>query len=162
MHHLVPLHLLYKSPLFFYFNVHFNSAKSKGYYGITRSMCGIFVKTCDFCMRVSKTPPSFSRRKTEFCKPIITSQFLHRCQVDLIDMGSVAFDGKRFLMRYVDLATAFQQMRPLSGKSAKEVVIHLFQIWCAFGAPSILQSDNGTEFLGEVIRLCSLWMGNQD
>jgi len=48
----------------------------------------------------------------------------------------------------------------LKAKSAKEVAWPLFKIFCRFGAPLILQSDNGKEFRNEIIKsLIELWPG---
>ena len=45
-----------------------------------------------------------------------------------------------------DHLTKFCHLRPLKSKEAKEVARNLFEIFCQFGAPVILQSDNGKEF----------------
>ena len=50
------------------------------------------------------------------------------------------------------------ELRALQRKSAFEVVAHLNEIFGTFGAPRILQSDNGREFVNNVVRnLLNFW-----
>ena len=50
------------------------------------------------------------------------------------------------------------QLRPLTSKRAEEVAKHLMDIFCIFGAPAVLQSDNGREFANRVVSdLKSMW-----
>ena len=48
--------------------------------------------------------------------------------------------------------TKFVIIRPLSSKRASEVAFQLLDIFLLFGAPAILQSDNGSEFTACVIK----------
>lgn len=53
----------------------------------------------------------------------------------------------------------FVQIHPLRTKTAVEVSNVLLDIFRRFGAPSILQSDNGRDFAKSVIaELCSKWL----
>ena len=75
-----------------------------------------------------------------------------RGQVDLIDYQSQP-DGKfKWLMHYQDHLVKYSVLRPLTCKRAAEVAIHSLDIFCTFGAPAILQSDNGREFCAEIIQ----------
>eukprot|EP00102_Acyrthosiphon_pisum_P007693 XP_003243096.1 PREDICTED: KRAB-A domain-containing protein 2-like [Acyrthosiphon pisum] len=79
-------------------------------------------------------------------------------QVDVIDFQSVP-DGKyKWILNYQDHNTKFIFLRPMESKRAIEVSTHLLSIFLTFGAPSILQSDNGREFVNCVIdKLKQLW-----
>ncbi|XP_025264624.1 KRAB-A domain-containing protein 2-like [Camponotus floridanus] len=78
---------------------------------------------------------------------LILSDYMNsRCQVDLIDMQSEPDKDYRFIMNYQDHLTKFTILRPLKTKTAEEVAYQLIDIFCLFGAPCILQSDNGREF----------------
>ncbi|XP_016659939.1 KRAB-A domain-containing protein 2-like [Acyrthosiphon pisum] len=82
------------------------------------------------------------RKKGILIKPIISREINSRCQVDL------------------DHLTKFTQLRPLKSKTAEEDAHHLLNIFLIFGAPNILHSDNGREFVNKVIsELCSMWDG---
>ena len=47
--------------------------------------------------------------------------------------------------------TKFVQLRPVKSKRAPEIAYQLLDILIIFGAPSILQSDNGREFVNSVV-----------
>jgi hypothetical protein len=70
---------------------------------------------------------------------------------DLIDMQSEPDGYYRFIMNYQDHLTKFTILRPLKIKTAEEVAYQLMDILCIFGAPFILQSENGREFSNKVI-----------
>ncbi|CAG4961256.1 unnamed protein product [Parnassius apollo] len=70
-------------------------------------------------------------------------------------------DGNfNFILVYQDHLTKFIQLRPLQSKTAEEVSKILLDIFCIFGSPSILQSDNGREFPNQVVEsLTQMWPG---
>ncbi|XP_041378891.1 KRAB-A domain-containing protein 2-like [Gigantopelta aegis] len=62
-----------------------------------------------------------------------------------------------YILKYVT-SQSFVILRPLSSKRAAEVAFQLLDIFLLFGAPAILQSDNGSEFTAQVItELKELW-----
>jgi len=75
-----------------------------------------------------------------------------RCQVDLIDMQSEPDGYYRFIMNHQDHLTKLTILRPLKSKTAEEVAYQLMDIFCMFGAPFILQRDNGREFANKIIQ----------
>ena len=82
------------------------------------------------------------------------------CQVDLIDMKSEPDGYYPFIMDYQDHWTKFTIHRPLKSKTAEEVAYQLMDIYCMFGAPFILQRDNGREFANKIIQnLADMWPG---
>ncbi|XP_041377319.1 KRAB-A domain-containing protein 2-like [Gigantopelta aegis] len=54
-------------------------------------------------------------------------------------------------MVYQDHLTKFCILRPLTSKRAAEVAFQLLDIFLLLGAPSVLQSDSGSEFIAHVI-----------
>ena len=59
---------------------------------------------------------------------------------------------------YQDHLTKFVQLRPVTSKRAPEIAYQLLDIFNIFGAPSVLQSDNGREFANSVItELSAMW-----
>ncbi|XP_073966897.1 SCAN domain-containing protein 3-like [Choristoneura fumiferana] len=127
------------------------SIKDKLY--IPKKAIEMFIKFCAVCEMKRSLP-----RKGIVTKPIISKDFNSRGQVDLIDFQSAA-DGKyKWLMNYQDHATKFLHLRPLASKKAAEVAFELLKIFLEFGAPLILQSDNGKEFTAHVIEeIVQLW-----
>ncbi|XP_045451043.1 KRAB-A domain-containing protein 2-like [Melitaea cinxia] len=74
-----------------------------------------------------------------------------RCQVDLIDFQTQPDGNFKFIMVYQDHLTKFVLLRALQCKRAAEVAYHLNDIFLTIGMPCILQSDNGREFVNNVI-----------
>ena len=61
-------------------------------------------------------------------------------------------------MNYQDHLTKFALLRPITSKLAAEVGFQLLDIFLLFGAPHILLSDNGREFIANIIKeLKDMW-----
>ena len=91
-------------------------------------------------------------------KLIVTEEFNSRVQVDLIDMQAMPHNSFKWILVYQDHLTKFVIIRPLFSKRAMEVAHQLLDIFLLFGAPSILQSDNGRELTAEIIQeLKTIW-----
>ncbi|GFU51131.1 SCAN domain-containing protein 3 [Trichonephila clavipes] len=89
---------------------------------------------------------------------MVSSELNSRCQVDLIDLQSNRDGEYKFIMMYQDHLTKFVQLRPLKTKSGEEVAYHVLSIFLKFGAPALLQLDNGREFSNQVIsKICAMW-----
>ncbi|XP_041372812.1 KRAB-A domain-containing protein 2-like [Gigantopelta aegis] len=120
---------------------------NKKYANITRDVLNLFKSYCHECQKKRKRP----RIKGVVVRPIITNEFAYRAQIDLIDMQSMAQKSFKWICVYQDHLTKFVILRALTSKRAAEVAHHLLDIFLLIGAPSILQSDNGSEFTAEVI-----------
>ena len=71
---------------------------------------------------------------------------------------SMVHGGFKWIMVYQDHLTKYCILRSLTSKRASEVAYQLMDIFLLFGAPHILQSDNGAEFTANVIvKLKLLW-----
>ena len=91
-------------------------------------------------------------------KPIMSSEFASRGQVDLIDIQSLSQGVYKFITVYPDHLTKFCVLRPLTSKRAAEVAFQLADVFLMIGAPIILQSDNGSEFTAQIIKeLTAFW-----
>jgi transposase InsO family protein len=91
-------------------------------------------------------------------KPIKSSGFLHRIQIDLISYTHAPDGEYRYVLHMRDHFTRFSWTRPLFTKRAAEVATALFDIFCMFGPPCILQSDNGKEFTASLVKeVINLW-----
>ena len=62
---------------------------SQELYGITEKICGIFVKTCPVCY-LKKSKKSL---KSIVVKPISSTEYHRRGQVDLVDMSDLNLDA---------------------------------------------------------------------
>ncbi|XP_060882125.1 KRAB-A domain-containing protein 2-like [Metopolophium dirhodum] len=91
-------------------------------------------------------------------KPILHSAFNSRAQIDLIDMQSQNYNNYRYIMNYQDHLKKFVILKPLKTKRAEEIALNLIDIYTIFGAPAILHSDNGREFVNYIItNLNEMW-----
>lgn len=125
----------------------------KHYKNITYEAVNIYLKLCRIC-----TEKKANKQKGRVVKPIVEKTFNDRCQVDLIDMQSCPDGDWRFIFVYQDHLTKFVQIKPLKTKRAEEVAAALADVFHTFGAPCILQSDNGREFSNTVIEtLMAQW-----
>lgn len=123
------------------------------YKNITLELITIYLNLCQPCQKKMNIP-----KKGLVVRPIKSTEFNSRCQVDLIDMQSQADGQYKFIMVYQDHLTKFVQLRALKTKRAEEVGYHLLNIFTIFGAPCILHSDNGREFVNNVItEVCKMW-----
>jgi len=61
-------------------------------------------------------------------------------------------------MNYQDHLTKFVILKPQKTKLAEEIAYNLMEIYTTFGAPAILHSDNGREFVNsEINELHTMW-----
>ena len=124
------------------------------YANITTEAVELFKSYCIVCQEKRKRPKTTG----VVVKPILSREFNSRGQVDLIDMQSAPQGRFKWIMVYQCHLTKFVILRSLSSKRAPEVAFQLLDIFLLFGAPAILQSDNGSEFTAQVItELKELW-----
>ena len=106
-------------------------------------MVTLFLAACETCQRKKPLP-----NKGIVVKPIRSRKYCDHGQVDLINMESTPSGKFVQILNYQDHFTKFLVLKPLTSKRAAEVAYHLIDIFTFMGAPSILQSDNGREFVG--------------
>ena len=122
---------------------------------ITAESIMLYLRLCVPCLKKPKV-----QKKGLMIKPIIFSEMNSKAQVDLIDMQSQPDGNLRWILAYQDHLTKFVQLCPVTSKLALEIAYQLLDIFSIFGAPSILQSYNGREFVNSVItELSALWDG---
>lgn len=74
-------------------------------------------------------------------------------QIDLIDMRSKPDQSYQYIAHYMDHWSKFHIIWPLMNKSAVEVAMGLVtRVFSYIGLPKILHSDNGREFVNELVR----------
>lgn len=118
-------------------------AISGRYIGFSRSHVEAFVRGCEACQRF------LPLKVTDPLRQIVAIVPWERVQVDLVDLRKYA-DGNggfAWILNVVDCCSKFLFSFPLVCKSGKGVVECLERLFQAEGAPRILQSDNGKEFV---------------
>jgi IS30 family transposase len=99
-------------------------------------------------------------RKKPRLQPIISNGVMERLQIDLKEYELYADDndGYCYILSVVDHFSNYPWAFPLYTKQAEETAYHLFQLFCTFGSPKILQADNGGEFVNHVVdSLATKW-----
>lgn len=107
--------------------------------------CQHFVSCCIDCQR-------FNIGKHGFHPPKNLTALLPFDHL-VIDLKSMPMskNGNTCYLLIVDVATRFLFIRPLPDKNRYTIARCLFRIFCDVGFPKILQSDNGGEFVNEVL-----------
>lgn len=72
--------------------------------------------------------------------------------IDLAGPFRTTFLGNNYLLVMVDICTRFCTLRPIHNKQSDTIVRSLIQVFCDFGLPRYLQSDNGTEFVHSLLK----------
>ncbi|PIK39696.1 putative SCAN domain-containing protein 3-like [Apostichopus japonicus] len=124
--------------------------------GIPRSYVQEFCKNCPVCqLSVPQTvrPP---------LRPIIATGFLNRVQVDLIDMRHDPDGDFKWIGHFMDHFSKYHVIFPLKQKTAQEVADKLQErVLSYLGVPKIFHSDNGREFVNELLHaLFDQWGGD--
>lgn len=122
----------------------------ENYGNIPRKVVVEYIRQCERCAEKMR------RREVSagvVVRPISVKNFNERGQADLVDYQTLADGPYRYILHYQDYLSKYHILRPLTSKRATEVARHLFQIFIDFGAPLILQTDNGREFTAEVIEV---------
>ena len=114
---------------------------------ITKNQIRIYIEYCRICEETRQRREKAKRVE----KPIISTEFGQRGQMDLIDMRHSGGEYN-YIFHYQDHFTKFSILKRLRSKRAEEVADRLFEIFTTFGAPKILQSDNGNEFVGAPVK----------
>ena len=126
------------------------------FYGIPRSYIRFHIKQCPTCQlsSVSTSKPPI--------KPIIESDFLSRIQVDLIDLKHSPDGEYHYIGHVIDHFSKYHILFPLKTKSATEVAIMIQErVFAYLGLPKIFHSDNGREFVNEILkRVFEMWGGD--
>jgi len=129
----------------------------KTWYSIPESCIKIFLNLCPICYSGSNPARSSKQNPLKF---IYSPRVGHRAQIDLIGMETQSCRGYQHILRYVDHLSGFSYVAPLKSKVAKHIGMKLIKIFSTSIIPEILQSDNGSEFLGECIDLIKKYYPN--
>ena len=126
----------------------------KVWWSIPESCLKLFLKMCPYCFPARNPSAGDKMQPLKF---IFSPTVGHRAQIDLIGMESQSINGYEHILRYVDHLSGFSHVAVLRTKEAEEVGAKLIQIFSTAIIPEILQSDNGSEFLGECIAMLDLY-----
>lgn len=125
---------------------------SKKCYNVTQALVKTFIGSCFHCHQKQPSIKPLKGAK----KPIVSSEFRDRFQVDLIDMRKKMKKNiygviQRWIMTLKDHATGLTYVTSIPRKKAKYVAHELDHIFGLIGYPSIFHTDNGKEFIAVMI-----------
>jgi hypothetical protein len=105
------------------------------------------IASCDACTRYTVTKAGFHPAK------FITAKLpFDHIQIDTSVHMPPSDDGMTALLVIICVFTGFIFLRPLKSNTAEETAAALWLIFSMFGLPKIIQSDNGSEFVNDVLR----------
>ena len=105
------------------------------------------IANCDACNRFTVVRDGFNPSGS-----ITADGPWSHIQVDTSVHLPAAPGGLKVLLVVIDVFTGYIILRALKRSTAELVAMSLWEIFCIFGLPRIIQSDNGTEFCNDVIR----------
>ena len=118
----------------------FKSLYKKGYWWPSmRKDIQEVISNFDLCTRFTVTKSGFN--PAQFI--ISDGPWVH-IQIDTSVHLPASLDGYTALLVIIDVFTGFVLLRPLETNSAEMVARKLWKIFCTFGLPKIIQSDNGS------------------
>ena len=118
------------------------------YWPSLRKDCMEVVANCRPCLQYNIAKSGFKP-----LQPIQAERPMDHVAIDLFGPFEPAVTtGNTFTLVMVDIATRYCWLVPLRDKSAPCVAEALFKLFCGFGFPRIIQSDNGTEFVNSITK----------
>ena len=105
-----------------------------------------YVRSCMQCLRYDTTISGYHPMVSiEADKP------WDHVEIDLIGPLPESRGNYLFIFTLVDVLTGYCIVRPLRSKTMEEIAAVFWSIISEYGAPKILQSDNGKEFVNELM-----------
>jgi transposase InsO family protein len=105
------------------------------------------IKTCRKCQE--RGGPKRNNRK----RTIETVDVFERWGIDIVGPLPVTERGNRYIVVAMDYFTRWPEAKPLKSANAETVATFIYEeIICRYGAPKVIQSDQGTHFVNELIR----------
>jgi hypothetical protein len=112
------------------------------------------LNNCDACTRFVVVKSGF--HPAQF---ITASGPLHHVQVDTSTHLPESPEGHTALLVCIDVFTGYLILRAVKDTTAVTIAQQLWEIFSILGFPKILQSDNGPEYVSDVIRALLLLTG---
>ena len=114
-----------------------------------------YVKSCQIC-QFSKTPRN-SKKAPLKAMPI--NDRFERWHIDILGPIKESSQGYKYILLVVESFSRWSEAFPLKTQEASEIANILYrEIFTRFGAPHILVSDRGRNFLSNLVRaLCELF-----
>lgn len=110
-----------------------------------------YCKSCDVCQHIGKGPTP--RVAPLVPLPVLSEPFA-RISIDIVGpLPKCTKSGNRFILTIMDMATHYPEAIPLCDHKAATVAKALTTVFSRFGFPQEIQSDLGTDFTSELMKL---------
>ena len=116
-----------------------------------------FIRSCEVCQRFKKAPRPWLKP----LRPITEEEPFDAVAIDLITELPETAGGKyRYIAVFTDMFTKWPEAVPMRTKSAEEVADAFFHtVICHHGVPKRIQTDQGPEFVNDIIARLTDRMG---
>ena len=105
-----------------------------------------YVKTCYKCQQRGGTKKNNAKRT------ITPEGLFERWNIDIVGPLPLSESGNRYIIVTVEYMTRWPEAKALPQVKATDVADFIYEnIICRFGPPKIIQSDQGTPFVNEII-----------
>lgn len=116
-----------------------------------------YIDSCDTCQR------NKIQRKNFQAPMIITSQStepFERVSMDLVSYSDISDNNNKYVLTLQDDLTRFVQAYPIPDKEALTVAKQLIYFCQHYGVPKRFHSDQGTEFMNNVLKQLTKFLGS--
>ena len=125
----------------------FKKLWEKGYWWpAMRAQINELLMNCDACTRFVVVKSGFNPAQC-----ITSAGPLEHVQIDTSVHLPESPDGFTALLVCIDVFTGFVMLRAVKDTKAETVARNLWELFCTVGFPKILQSDNGSEFVNDIL-----------
>ena len=111
------------------------------------------IHSCQACLRFNIEKEGYHPAKS-----IMANEPWDHIQIDLIGPLPSSESGFCHILTVIDVCTGYTVVRAVKNKEMETIARLMWGIFCEYGTPRILQSDNGTEFANQVNQSICIWM----
>jgi transposase InsO family protein len=106
-----------------------------------------YCKTCYKCQQRGSTKQNNPK------KAIPPGDIFERWGIDIVGPLPITERGNRYIVVAMDYFSRWPEARPLKAANSETVATFIYEeIICRFGPPKVIQSDQGTHFVNEMIK----------
>ena len=138
------------------FDKTYSAIRSKYYWPKMYSDIDAHVKTCNTCQ---KSKRNYGSDKAPLTPMPIPSQPFSRLHMDIMGPLTTSSEGHKYILLVVCAFTGWCECFPLKTQESSVIAQILFaEIFCRYGAPDIIVSDRGKNFMSRLVAaLCELF-----
>lgn len=117
-------------------------------YTALREEVKTFCATCVVCQKLRA-----ARAKKDVKLGFVRKRPFEEIAMDLVVLPDADADGNRYILTVVDAWSRAVELFALKTADAATVVQHLHDVYCRWGKPYQVRSDNGAQFISFVVKL---------